>query len=244
VGHVRAGDAFPEFLVLWALFPIIFFSFSDSKLPGYILPSIPPLAILTGDYLFRIRRPGISNWLLYTHGVLTGVLTFVLILCPQYMVYQRLIPAAGILAAAIVLGIAAGLMVVLVTRHYGVRVLRLVTIIPLVILLYFLLGRNGRLLDLNYSARPLAREIQRADPNAKVVAEFNVRRDLVYGLAFYRDQQIVSYTGGGVPEGEHLVVFPTRDEPLLENYLKGRFTQPLLLYQAQGLSVYKVYPRS
>jgi hypothetical protein len=77
-----------------------------------------------------------------------------------------------------------------------------------------------------------------------VVAEFNVRRDLVYGLAFYRDQQIVSYTDGGVPDGEHLVVFPTRDEPLLENYLKGRFTQPLLLYEAQGLSVYKVYPRS
>jgi 4-amino-4-deoxy-L-arabinose transferase-like glycosyltransferase len=244
VGHVRAGDAFPEFLVLWALFPIIFFSFSDSKLPGYILPSIPPLAILTGDYLFRVRRQGISNWLLCTHAVLTGFLTFVLILCPQYMVYQRLIPARGILTWAIVLGIAAALLVILVTRRFGVQQLRLVTMIPLVILLYFLLGRNGRLLDLNYSARPLAREIQQADPNAKVVAEFDVRRDLVYGLAFYRDQQIVNYSDGGVPEGEHLVVFPTRDEPLLENYLKGRFTQPLLLYEAQGLSVYKVYPRN
>jgi len=243
VGHVRAGDAFPEFLVLWALFPIIFFSFSDSKLPGYILPSIPPLAILTGDYLFRNRRQGISNWLLYTHAVLTGFLTFVLILCPQYMVYQRLIPAKGILTLAIVLGIAAALLVIVATRRFGIQMLRLVTMMPLVILLYFLLGRNGRLLDLNYSARPLAREIQQADPNAVVVAEFNVRRDLVYGLAFYRDQRIVSYTDGGVPEGEHLVIFPTRDEPLLENYLKGRFTQPLLLYEAQGLSVYKVYPR-
>jgi 4-amino-4-deoxy-L-arabinose transferase-like glycosyltransferase len=244
VGHVRAGDAFPEFLVLWALFPIIFFSFSDSKLPGYILPSIPPLAILTGDYLFRIRRAGISSWLLYTHAVLTGFLTFVLILCPQYMVYQRMIPAKGILTWAIVLGTAAGWMVVMVTRRFGVRELRLVTMIPLVCLLYFLLGRHGRLLDLNYSARPLAREIQQADPNAKVVAEFDVRRDLVYGLAFYRDQPIVSYTDGGVPAGEHLVVFPTRDEPLLENYLKGRYTQPLLLYQSQGLSVYKVYARN
>jgi hypothetical protein len=71
-----------------------------------------------------------------------------------------------------------------------------------------------------------------------------VRRDLVYGLAFYRDQKVVSYPADGVPAGEHLVVFPTRDEPLLENYLKGRLTQPLLLYQSQGLSVYKVYPRS
>ena len=52
LGNSRPGDAFPEFLVLWALFPILFFSFSGSKLPGYILPSIPPLTILTGDYLY------------------------------------------------------------------------------------------------------------------------------------------------------------------------------------------------
>jgi 4-amino-4-deoxy-L-arabinose transferase-like glycosyltransferase len=35
----RPGDAFPEFLVIWAFIPILFFSFSQSKLPGYILPS-------------------------------------------------------------------------------------------------------------------------------------------------------------------------------------------------------------
>ena len=64
IGNVRAGDAFPEFLVLWALVPIIFFSFSESKLPGYILPSMPPLTILTGDYLNRMRRRGLKPWLL------------------------------------------------------------------------------------------------------------------------------------------------------------------------------------
>ena len=244
VGHVRAGDAFPEFLVLWTLFPILFFSFSGSKLPGYILPSIPPLAILTGDYLFRIRRSGLNDWLLYLHATLTGLLTFVLILSPQYMVYQRMIPAPRIFVWATVLGIAAGVLVIVVARRYGVRHIRLVTLVPMILLLYFLLGRNGDLLDLNYSSRPLAREIQQADPTAIVVAEFDVRRDLVYGLAFYRDQKIVSYTHDGIPDGEHLLVFPTREELQVQRYLKGRFTQPLLLYQAQGLSVYKVYPRS
>ena len=244
VGHVRAGDAFPEFLVLWMLFPIVFFSFSGSKLPGYILPSVPPLAILTGDYLFRIRRPGIPNWLLYAHAGMTGMVTFVLILCPQYMVHQQLIPAAGILTWAAVLGVAAGALVVLVTRRYGVRHLRLATLIPLVALLYFLLGRNGHLLDVNYSARPLADEIQRADPDAKVVAEFQVRRDLVYGLAFYEDHKILSYTTDGVPAGEHLVIFPDGDAPLMESYWKGRRVQPILHYGVRGLWVYKVSPQS
>ena len=33
---------------VWALVPILFFSLSKSKLPAYILPSFPPLAILIG----------------------------------------------------------------------------------------------------------------------------------------------------------------------------------------------------
>ncbi len=34
------------FFACWAVFPVIFFSFSDSKLPSYILPAIPPLALV------------------------------------------------------------------------------------------------------------------------------------------------------------------------------------------------------
>jgi 4-amino-4-deoxy-L-arabinose transferase-like glycosyltransferase len=39
------------FLVLWALFPLIFFSVSKSKLPGYVLPALPPLVILVARNL-------------------------------------------------------------------------------------------------------------------------------------------------------------------------------------------------
>jgi 4-amino-4-deoxy-L-arabinose transferase-like glycosyltransferase len=34
------------FTACWAIFPFLFFSFSQSKLPGYILPAIPPLALM------------------------------------------------------------------------------------------------------------------------------------------------------------------------------------------------------
>jgi len=54
------------FLWLWVLVPLVFFSFSQSKLAGYVLPIFPPLAILVaiewdhylkGDTLtFRIMR--------------------------------------------------------------------------------------------------------------------------------------------------------------------------------------------
>ena len=244
VGHVRAGDAFPEFLVLWALFPVIFFSFSGSKLPGYILPSIPPIAILTGDYLFRIRRVGLPTWLLNTHAALTGFLTFVLLLCPQYMVYQRIVPAIHTFVWAALLGIAAALLVIFVARRYGVRHVRLVTMVPLAGLLYFLLGMNGHLLDLNYSARPLARQIAQAAPATSGVSVLNVRRDIVYGLAFYRDQFISNYALQGVPDEAHILVVPTHDTDQLQQYLQGRLYQQIFLYETQGLSVYKVYPRN
>ncbi|MEP7273882.1 MAG: hypothetical protein ABI882_20445, partial [Acidobacteriota bacterium] len=50
-GRLRELFANPEhrlrlFLWLWILIPIVFFSFSGSKLPGYILPVFPPIALL------------------------------------------------------------------------------------------------------------------------------------------------------------------------------------------------------
>ena len=243
VGHVRAGDAFPEFLVLWAAFPIVFFSFSGSKLPGYILPSIPPLAILTGDYLYRVRRRGLPDWLLLTHATLTGLLTFVLLLCPQYMVYARLIPAARTFAWTAAVGLVSAVAVVMAVRWFGVERLRAMTLVPMALCLFFLLGVNGRVLDLNYSARPLAREIAAAAPEIHDVAMLDVRRDLRYGVAFYRNQAIGQYKLNGVPDEEHVLVVPTREAAALGEWLQGRQYQQLFFYPTQGLSVYKVLPR-
>jgi 4-amino-4-deoxy-L-arabinose transferase-like glycosyltransferase len=46
-------DAFVAFAWVWAVVVILFFSFSGSKLPGYILPAFPALAIIVGDQLER-----------------------------------------------------------------------------------------------------------------------------------------------------------------------------------------------
>jgi 4-amino-4-deoxy-L-arabinose transferase-like glycosyltransferase len=48
MGQWRQWKPSSIFLVCWFLFPVIFFSFSGSKLAGYILPSLPPLALILG----------------------------------------------------------------------------------------------------------------------------------------------------------------------------------------------------
>ncbi len=243
LGMPRAGDAFPEFLVLWALFPIVFFTFSKSKLPGYILPSIPPLTILTGDYLNRIRRAGLPRWLLWSHAAVCALVAFVIVLAPQHMVYETLVPPARWLAVASAAALLVFFSVVKTVQTAGIAQVRNATLLPVLAALVFLLGFNGSDLDLNYSARPLAREMLQKAPEVHLVAVQNVRRDIVYGLAFYRNAEPVEYSVDGIPAGEHLLVVPAKDAPGLERLLAGRVYQQIVEYPTRGLQVYKVYAK-
>jgi 4-amino-4-deoxy-L-arabinose transferase-like glycosyltransferase len=245
LGNSRPGDAFPEFLVLWALFPIIFFSFSGSKLPGYILPSIPPLTILTGDYLYRTRRTGLKPWLLWSHGLVCAIMVFVLVLAPQHMKYDTLIPSRDWITIATFSALATLFLVVATVRRFGNSQIRNITLVPVCAILIFLLGFHGHDLDLNYSARPLAREIAKQAPDEKIVALIGVRRDMEYGLAFYRNQPMLHYDNihEGVPDAEHILIAPSQDQADLDHYLAGRIYEPLFLYDMQGLAVYKVYAK-
>jgi 4-amino-4-deoxy-L-arabinose transferase-like glycosyltransferase len=68
------GAGFPaeRFLALWALVVLAFFSLSDSKLPPYILPMLPALAVLTGAHLAQGPRKGLllaQSLLLASAGV-------------------------------------------------------------------------------------------------------------------------------------------------------------------------------
>ncbi len=57
------------FALAWFLFPLVFFSFSNSKLPGYILPILPAAALLVGRQLWRLRSDS-RRWPLRTTAAL------------------------------------------------------------------------------------------------------------------------------------------------------------------------------
>ena len=59
-----------RFLAAWALGPLVFFSLSVNKLPGYVLPVVPPLAILLAVQWRRSKR---SRLLLAVAGTLSLV---------------------------------------------------------------------------------------------------------------------------------------------------------------------------
>jgi 4-amino-4-deoxy-L-arabinose transferase-like glycosyltransferase len=261
----RPGDAFPEFLVLWALIPIVFFSFSQSKLPGYILPSIPPIAILTGDYLFRRRQPGLNRWILMGHAVLCGAMTVATLLLPWFVAHGAKVPPAPALVAAVLAATGATLLIFIVTKGFGVARLRLVTCAVLVVLAVFLYGvgpffgiaevaaskRVIHLLDRSYSARPLAAKLATVVPADETVAVFRVRRDVEYGLSFYRNREVVNYEQSGVPDEQHLLVVRVtgshgvdlHTQAALDEYLEGRSYEQIFSWPEQGLEVYLVGSR-
>ncbi len=257
VGHTRWGDAFPEFLVLFALFPIIFFSLSRSKLPGYILPAIPPLTILTGDYINRIRLKGLSPWLLILHALLTGLTVFIVLLVPWHIGHPGAIPPASILFSAGLSGAASVLLILVIVARFGVARLRLATIIPMVMMLFFVFGvgpffgipaisatkKNIRLLDAAYSARPLASIISQIAKPGEQVAVYRVRRDAEYGLSFYRDRRVDDYDKDGIPPEQHILVTREPFTPDLPHLLAGRSYEPLFSYPAQNLAVYQVFAK-
>ncbi len=257
VGHSRWGDAFPEFLVLWTFFPILVFSLSRSKLPGYILPSVPPLAILTGDYLFRMRQKGLRFWLLALHALLSATTVFLVLLLPWHIGHPGAQPPLGILLPAVTSALATALLILVVVTRFGVARLRAATVAPLVIMLLFIFGvgpffgipalsstkKNIRLLDASYSARPLAAILSQIQRPNEGVAVYRVRRDMEYCLSFYRNHRVDNYEVDGVPPQEHILITREAYAGQLNALLAGRSYQPLFSYPAQSLAVYQVFAK-
>ncbi|MGD1105910.1 MAG: glycosyltransferase family 39 protein [Terracidiphilus sp.] len=258
----RPGDAFPEFLVLWSLIPVVFFSFSQSKLPGYILPAMPPITILTGDYLYRRVQQGLNRWILLGHAAVCGAMTMAALLLPWFVVHGAAMPPAHAIAAASLAALGAALLILVVTKGFGVARLRPATCWILVVLVLFLFGvgpffgipgidstkRVIHLLDRSYSARPLAEQIGEHVPANETVAVFRVRRDAEFGLSFYRNREVVNYDESGVPDEQHVLVARIQgrhgvdlDTQLaLSELLEGRQYEQLFSWPEQGLEVYLV----
>ena len=75
---VIPNDRLHLFLLLWIVAPIAFFSFSGSKLPGYILPIFPAVALVIGGELERwwrdeSRPPALPQFLTAAFTAAAGI---------------------------------------------------------------------------------------------------------------------------------------------------------------------------
>lgn len=196
-------DGLRIFLVIWLLIPIVFFSISRSKLPGYILPSIPAAAILTADYLHRRAGP-LNRWMLMPHSLICGGLVAGALLAPSLML--KVHPSGEAIRAIVIAAGATAIMVLLLVRRGGTRMLYLATLIPVIVAAGFLLRPAAPVIDAANSARAVNTSLAELGVRSGPISVFNVKRDVEYGLNFYRNEPISRYERDGVPPEAHILI--------------------------------------
>jgi 4-amino-4-deoxy-L-arabinose transferase-like glycosyltransferase len=233
---------FSLFACCWLVVPVVFFSVSQSKLPGYILPSIPAGAVLLALYLRQqlADEENVSKALAVLHALVAAA-PIVPSLLMAYIVAEHRLPAGRPMqiALAIAFVLCAAIALTLVSR-LRLRMLRFVTLIPVVLSVAAVLKLGTTAIDQKLSVRPLAVEISSVETHPLSLGVYGVPREMEYGLAFYRNQAIVRYERGSVPEEEHLLVAPARWKVDVAKRTMGRRVTFLGHYAPQDVDYYWV----
>ena len=259
-------NALLVFLTIWLLVPFLFFSLSQSKLPGYILPSVAPCGLLVAIYLRnRLDDPSAtpSALLVSLHALLSGALLAVALISP-YKLYRLHVPATlWKIAVPLALIVAFSVAIVIFARGYAA--LRIATVLPLAISLAFLLRAGSPVIDATRSTRPVALRMTSSYASHEPVLLFDVPRQIEYGLAFYLDRplpeappdEVVKFGTAAAgtqsrervlkdvtvslppPHGNYVIVMRTGDIERFALKVPPNYQiEPFFRYQPQHLDIY------
>jgi 4-amino-4-deoxy-L-arabinose transferase-like glycosyltransferase len=233
---------FGIFTGCWLIVPVVFFSISHSKLPGYILPAVPAGAVLLADYLRRQLdgEHAASKGTVMLHALVASapIVPAVLI---GFVVSENRLPAGPPMLLAVVVAFVVCAAIALTLRsRFRLRMLRFVTLIPVVLSVAAVLKLGTTAIDRKLSSRPLALELASVETHRLPLAVYGVPREVEYGLAFYRDQTIPRYELGNIPAVEHLLVAPTSWMDNVAKATAGRRVSFLGHYAPQQLDYYWV----
>ena len=235
-------DSWPLFLLLWMLVPILFFSASQSKLPGYILPAVPAGALLVTEYL-GVRRSEERNFsplFAAAHGVLCGLLIFAALSAASIAINHHLRWGTGTyIAAAIAAVFAIGITAALLSRA-GLRLLRPVTMAAVVVSVATIVRFAAPVIDATQSARPIAETIQAFSREPVPIALYHINRVQEYGLEFYLNRPAQPYESGNVPAVAHVLVAAQGTESQVAQLVPGRRVSYLTSVPGQKLELYWV----
>lgn len=236
-----AQEDLRTYLALWLLVPIVFFSLSHSKLPGYILPAIPAATILLADFILRREQQAAKPpmWQVLLHALLSAAMLAAAFIVP-FKLLKLSLPKTDIAVAA-ALAIATILTFWLTLQNQGYRVLRFVTLVPVVIAFALILKGTAPIINVLQSARPVQASLQVTEiGRIPTIAAYDIPASLEYGLAFYRNHRVASYANNQIPPGDHIVIAASGTQKELEYRLPGRKVILFGGFQWQHLDFYLV----
>ncbi len=184
------------FVACWAVFPIVFFSFSQSKLPSYILPAVPALALIIAISGFRSYQRSRANAIILSAviGVTWIVLAAIFLHATHKAPFtdmSRSIASLAIVALAFAVMVAAGILHAGTRRNFRLAVIlcSLSAVATLELANFAVLPS----LDPYVSARPHA-EFLRDDLHPERIFTYQLRRTWNFGLAFYFHRELPEWS--------------------------------------------------
>lgn len=185
------------FFACWAVWPVVFFSFSQSKLPGYILPAIPPLTLVCAITFSRALSPSAPQT--RTMLLAIGGTWLVLGVAAPFGVTHRMhvqfigpvTVSLGLFAA--ILALAVGALVTIASLRGRPAAAILLCVVSVATLVEIARLRFLPSIDSIVSARPHA-EFMRNDQHAERIFTYQLSRSWVYGLNFYFRRQLPEWS--------------------------------------------------
>ena len=184
------------FLLSWGVFPLLFFSLSKSKLPGYILPAIFPLGFLISLAVTRALK---SRHVL--GRCVLGLIGALLFVSPGWIFFSKAHVRGPLVSLYVMVAAVGGLIVIvaaLLRRTRAGLTFSVVLVLFLLNLVYVSVGK----LDPQLSARSCARQI--GVERAVNTYSFKLQRSWQYQLNFYLHREIAEWSPGVA--GEAVVV--------------------------------------
>jgi 4-amino-4-deoxy-L-arabinose transferase-like glycosyltransferase len=218
------------FFAWWAFVPFLFFSFSQSKLPGYILPAIPPLALLCSIGAIRVFQRGRMQATALAGAI--GCMWLALILAAIH--FARRVPAVGRDGAGpqdpfrplLLPALALAILILLVSAFAGyLRKLGVVVLLSALAAGIAVEAASARVLptvDELYSARRCA-DFLRHDRRPDRLFIYRLKRAEEFGLAFYFGRRFPEWPPADA--GAALVL--TNPQGFVEIKKLGRISGPL-----------------
>jgi 4-amino-4-deoxy-L-arabinose transferase-like glycosyltransferase len=200
--RARNTNEMTGFLMCWTGFCVVFFSASHSKLPGYILPAIPPLGLLVAHTFIEMRqRYRISYRIVHIAAPASFCLIFAL---ADWLARKQgggNARAAGAIGVVVLIVALANVIVGLFGDGARSDMGAACAVLPVLVAMLFPSAFVPSYFRSDPSGRAIARELQRQRIPANLLAVTGMNRGLQYGLSFYLHDEIKNWdqnseTGG------------------------------------------------
>ena len=187
----------------WAAFCILFFSISKSKLPGYILPAVPPIGLLLSRaYVRLVPQEGWTFRLLLLTGVILNILVAALVWSiPFHASRINARAATGAGWVLLLFGVGNLLLASRKTATRGSFALASLCVVPILAILLFFNHLAPLFLPRDPSGRTLARELRAAQIPPERIYVTAMRRGQQFSLSFYLRQEIQTWDKDQPREG-------------------------------------------